>query len=85
MSSRIREAYKPVPMGVDATLILGSHTLGGFMAVTSGTITIVATNTGTTVLDAFPVTLGVNTPLVMSFENGCTVTLGGGASGTLLT
>lgn len=85
MASRVREAYKPVPMGINATLILGSHTLGGFLAVISGTLTIVDTNSGTTVLDAFPVTLGINTPLLMSFENGCTVTLGGGARGTLLT
>lgn len=85
MSSRVREAYKPVPMAANATLILGAHTLGGFIAKTTGTISITDTNTGTTVVDAVPVTAGVNLPLLMNFDNGCTVVLAGGASGTLLT
>lgn len=85
----VRERFNPVPMAADSSYeIKGTH-MGGFLAKTSGTISISARNnlgTGAvTVVDAVPVTEGVYTPIPIEFPSvGATVTLDGGASGTLL-
>lgn len=85
----VRERFNPVPMAADANYnVTGMH-IGGFLAKTSGTITVVSKNAqGTadvTLVDAIPVTAGVYTPLPIIFPAvGATVQLGGGASGTLL-
>lgn len=86
---QVRERFTPKPLGVNATIEIPGLYLGGFLAKISGTISVVAKNslgTGTTtVVDAVPVTAGVYTPIPLVLESpGYTVTLGGGASGTLL-
>lgn len=86
----VRERFSPRPMGVDATAAITGPYLGGFLAKTAGTITIVSKDpTGlsdVTLVDAVPVTAGVFTPIpiVVPTNNGFTVTLAGGASGTLM-
>lgn len=85
----VRERFNPIPMAANANYnVTGMH-IGGFLAKTSGTITVVSKNAqGTadvTLVDAVPVTAGIYTPLPMIFPAvGATVTLAGGASGTLL-
>lgn len=92
MTHLVRESFRPVPIGVNGSVTLGGGHLGAFLAKTSGTITITITVGGytgpsvVTILDAVPVTAGIFTPIPAVFEavqNGCTVTLGGGAAGTL--
>lgn len=85
--SHITERYKPVLMGVDTSYKVTSQGLGFFLAKTSGTISI-TNSIGTTLVDAVAVTAGVYLPLpilLMTPGNGVggTVTLAGGASGTL--
>ena len=79
-----KEKYAPKPaMGVDATLMVPGVQLGGFITKTAGTITVV--NGGVTYVDAVPIAAGQYMPLPLGFnEPGITVTLAGGASGTLL-
>ncbi len=80
----IRERYTAYPMGVNATLKVTRQSVGGFLAKTAGTITIVDDD-GRTIVDAHPVAVGLYYPLPFMFqaETGATVTLAGGASGTL--
>lgn len=82
----IQERYRPTVMAANATVTTPSSGLGGFLCVTSGTITVTMNNTAATpMLTAFPVLAGVYYPLVMLGDiNGNTVVLAGGASGTLL-
>lgn len=91
MSSRVKERFQGLNMAADTAVELGGGGVAGFIAKTSGTITITAPNgaTGTvvteTILDAIPVTAGQNLPIMINFpQEGGTVTLAGGASGTLL-
>jgi hypothetical protein len=67
--------------------------MGGFLSKTSGTITVTSFSadgsTVVTLVDAVPLTAGIYTPIPMVFPAGnaginATVTLGGGASGTLM-
>ena len=90
--SIVREGFKPYSIGTNGTLVTSSAYLGGFLAKTTGTITItilVGNHTGlstVTILDAIPVTAGIYTPIPAYFvpvQNGCTITLGAGAAGTL--
>lgn len=87
----IRELFQPHPMGVNATLVLNGTKIGGFIAVTGGTLTITqpepSKETGTiTLVNAVPMTGGDYLPLPISLNTeGTVVTLAGGASGTLLT
>lgn len=91
MSSRVRERFRGVNMGANATLTLsGANGIAGFLAKTAGTITVTVQDgsTGTlntvTVVDAIGVTAGQFTLIPLEFpQSGGTVTLGGGASGTL--
>lgn len=84
MSTVVREQFRPVSMVADASYESGGRSIGGFLAKTSGTITIIDLN-GDTIVDAIPVTAGVYTPIPFFIGEapGFTVTLGGGASGTL--
>lgn len=78
-----KEKYAPKVMGVNASLVVDGVQLGGFIATTAGTITIV--DNGVTYLNAHPVSAGQYLPLPMGFDTpGIAVTLGGGASGCLL-
>lgn len=88
MKVTMQERYTPMVLGVNSTTVLsqGIQAIGGFLAVTAGTITVVNSR-GVTVLNAFPVTAGsfVKLPIYLSDgQNGGTITLAGGAGGTLL-
>lgn len=87
--AHVRESFNAVPMAADASYeIKGSH-MGGFLAKTSGTITVVSKDArgvdDVTLVDAVPVSAGIYTPIPINFPaiNGI-VTLAGGASGTLM-
>ena len=79
--------FNPVPMAADTTLVRDMKGMGGFVAKTAGTLTVLYTN-GITLLDAIPVAAGQVLSLPLSFgrndQLSMTVTLGGGASGTFL-
>jgi len=79
-----RERYTAYLMGVNASLKTTRSSIGGFLAKTAGTITIVDDD-GRTIVDAHPVSAGLYYPLpfLLQTETGATVTLAGGASGTL--
>ena len=84
--SQIQERYTPVPMAANTTFTLSAiGNISGFLAVTSGTLTVVD-SLGVTVVAAVPVTAGIYTPMPYRLAGGGglpTVTLAGGASGTL--
>lgn len=87
--SQIRERFSPKPMAANATLTIAGPYLGGFLAKISGTISVVAKDAlGTsdvTLVDAVPVTAGIYTPIpIVVPATSYTVTLAGGASGTLM-
>lgn len=82
-------SYRPAPIEVDSTYTSGGREIGGFLPWTSGTITIeadVGVSDPYTVVDTMPVTGGIFVEMPMLIDNaqGFTVTLAGGASGTLL-
>ena len=80
----VKERYNPRAIGVNGTITINGPTVGAFLAVTAGTLTIV-NDSGGTVLNAFPVAAGQFVPLTMFVgNNGGSCNLGGGASGTLL-
>lgn len=80
----VRERFRPVPMAADTSTETPGTAIGGFLAKTSGTITMTDAD-GTVLVDAVPVTAGIFTPLPFIFKTsaGGEITLGGGASGTL--
>jgi hypothetical protein len=83
--SNYKERYTANPMAANATFSFTGSQLGGFLAVTAGTITITDAN-GVAELTAFPCAAGQYVPLPILVNTlGGTVTLAGGASGTLLT
>lgn len=77
-----QERYQPTLMTADSTLKITKESIGGFLAKTAGTITVVSADSGT-VVSAHPVAIGTYYPLPFYLgPNGGTVTLAGGASGT---
>lgn len=94
MSERIQEHYRPVPIAANGSFVGEVNQLGGFLCVTSGTLTVVD-GAGVTVVATIAVTAGVYLPLPFDVGGGrvgatasatsrkTTVTLAGGASGTL--
>ena len=78
------QRYTAYLMGVNASLKVTRQSIGGFLAKTAGTITVV-NDKGATIVDAIPVAAGLYYPLpfLLQSETGGTVTLAGGASGTL--
>lgn len=80
----IQEQYTPELMTANSSFTTNSQKIGGFICVTSGTLTVTRGD-GIVRLNAVPVTAGVYLPLPMFLGNyGATITLAGGASGTLL-
>lgn len=82
-----KEVYSPYPIAANSVFNASEsqlNQLGGFIATTAGTITIASQ--GITLLNAQPVAAGQYLPLPMWLpgQGGVTVTLAGGASGTLL-
>lgn len=84
--STVKELFHPTPMGVNASAVVGGGNIGGFLAKTSGNISVTSQQ-GTVYIDAVPVTAGIYTPIPMIFPRpgGGTILLAGGASGTLFT
>lgn len=85
--STIKERYSPIVLAANGSATLTGSMVGGFLCITSGTITITGlTDAGAsrTIVNALPVTAGVYYPIPFYIgEKGGTVTLAGGASGTL--
>lgn len=82
----IQERYKPIPMAVNSTYAIPASLqgIGGFLCITSGTLTLV-NNAGTTIVNAVPVTAGSYLPMPFALEAGQSgsITLAGGASGVV--
>lgn len=72
-----------LPVGVNSTVRLTGNSIGGFLCVVSGTVTVV-NGAGATIVAAFPVTAGnwYWMPFLVG-PNGGTFTTAGGASGTV--
>lgn len=85
MSNYIQEQYQPVPVGVTTTVTSTSNGTGGFLCITSGTLTIKRNNAAQTVIvNAVPVTAGTWLPMpFFGSTEGLIVTTAGGASGVL--
>lgn len=83
--SYVKERFSPVVCPVNTATPFGGDSIGGFLAVTTGTLTIV-NSAGVTIVAAVPVTAGVYTPMPFYIgTQGGTATTAGGASGTLST
>ena len=79
----IQEQYTPQPMAANSSFVTGSQRIGGFICTTAGTLTV--TTEAGTVINALPVTAGAYVPLpIFLGTSGGTITLAGGAAGTLL-
>lgn len=80
--------YKPVPVAVNATVLITGSRIGGFVPATAGTITIttVSENGVTVALPGIPVTAGndVDIPIFTGTVSRSTLVASGGASGILL-
>lgn len=83
--SAVRESFAPHLIEANGSYQVRGAYIGGFLAKTSGTISITDTSTGTLFVDAVPVTAGIYTPLPFNVTSiaGMLVQLAGGASGTL--
>ena len=93
MSHNVKVGGRMVPIAVNGSVALGGNHIMGFLAVVSGTLSVGVQDgvngtsiTAVTVVDAVPVTAGVYTPIpgyAPAVPSGITVTLAGGAKGTL--
>lgn len=81
----IQEQYKPVILAANASVISNSMGVGGFLCITSGTLTISKnTQAGTIIVNAMPVTAGTWVPMPLFVgTDGMVITAAGGASGVL--
>lgn len=81
--SIVQERFKAAAMAANSTATLTGRELGGFLATVAGTLDVDDVD-GTAIVDALPVTAGIFYPLPMLINKpGATVTLSGGAAGTL--
>ena len=93
MSHNVKVGGRMIPIAVNGSVALGGNHIMGFLAVVSGTLSVVvrdgdngASITAVTVVDAVPVTAGSYTPIpgqAPATPGGITVTLADGAKGTL--
>lgn len=82
--TNVQERYTPLPLAANASTTLTGVILGGFIAVTAGTVTV-TTQAGVVVVNAVPVAAGAYLPLPILLPSpSAVVALAGGASGTLL-
>lgn len=83
-----KEHYAAHPMGVNATRKCGVA-IAGFLCTVAGTLTVTDDSpTPVVLVNALPVAPAVpfiRLPILSETSAGLTVTLGGGAAGTLLT
>lgn len=81
MGSRVIETFRPAFCGVNSSIRGSTNTLGGFLALTTGTVTITDVE-GNNLLAAVPVTAGIFTPMPFHFDTpGKVFTTASGASG----
>lgn len=83
---QVKEHYAAHPMAANSSRKCGV-TIAGFLCTVAGTITI-TDDDGTILLNALPITangLFIRIPLLTNTSAGCTVSLAGGAAGTLFT
>ena len=81
-----KEHYAAHPMAADTSRPCGV-TIAGFIATVAGTLTITDAD-GTVLVDGMavdPASGFIRIPLLANSSAGCTVTLAGGAAGTLFT
>lgn len=80
----VREYYRPQPMAANSTYkVVGNH-VAGFLCTVAGTLTV-ADAAGNVLLNAMPVATGFNRlAITLPTLDGGTVTLAGGAAGSLL-
>lgn len=78
----VKETFQPRVVGVNTTVTIPTSTLGGFLAKTSGFVTV-RNGRGAVLINAVPVTLGVFTPMPFAVGVDATFQTTGGASGTL--
>lgn len=80
----VQELFSEHLMGADSSLELtGINGICGFLPSATGTIAV--TNNGVAAVAATAVTAGIYCPIPMKVKNKATVTLAGGAAGTLFT
>lgn len=84
MSGVVQERATATPMTANATFTLTGSNILGFLAVTAGTVTV-TDPTGKVLVNAVPVAAGQWLKIPFYVGIGGTVTLAGGASGTLAT
>jgi hypothetical protein len=94
MSHLVREGGRGQPIAANGSYTVSGNHILGFICTVSGTLSVViktgspsGTTSDVTVVDAVPVTEGIYLPLPLSFpamQDACTVTLAGGAKGTLV-
>lgn len=80
----VRELFRAQPMGANTSYrVAGAH-ISGFLPTVAGTLTVTDAD-ATVLVVAVPVTAGVFVKLPMQFNTsmGGTITLAGGAAGTL--
>lgn len=81
-----KEHYAAHPMAANSSRPCGV-TIAGFLCTVAGTLTVTDAD-GTVLLNALPITangLFIRIPLLSNTSAGLTVTLAGGAAGTLFT
>lgn len=81
--SQIQERYSAHPVAANGTYKCGAG-IAGFLATVAGTLTVTDAD-GTVLVNALPVALGpfIRIPLLFRTSQGGSVTLAGGAAGTL--
>lgn len=83
----VRERYSPIPLDTDATYELTGNSVGGFLCVADGTITVMANKedgSQITIVDTLPVSAGIYYPIPFYLgKNNGVVILSGGAKGTV--
>jgi hypothetical protein len=85
LMAQSKEYYRAQPMGVNGTFKVGGTHISGFLCAVAGTLTVTDAD-GTVLVDAQPVvtaTPWTRIPLLFNTAAGGSVTLAGGAKGTL--
>lgn len=80
---QVKEHYGAKPMAANGTIKVGVS-IAGFLCTVAGTLSVIAED-GTVLVNAAPVTPGpfIRIPLLFPTAAGGSVTLAGGAAGTL--
>lgn len=83
----VQERYHPQTMAVNSTFLFKGDQVAGFLAITTGTLTLTRVSDGLVIINAVPVTAGIYTPMPFFISTngsgGYSITLAGGASGVV--